>query len=226
MPPSHNPSPAFLRPPPPKEPTPSLSRLKGRGFVKNMVEKSASLEVTSPEGSPTPDKTLSLGRRQSSVLDRWQHNTGGSTPPPVISPKPMPLRKSFTADPGSPTSSSYSVPLKRESTGPVLKSKVSLPNLPTMRTGDSIGASSSVSESKYNGPQLGSAKTVITFIQPTKTGEQPATPPREHITGDADELGIRVRTRTTSGGLVQERGTAGLPAGTSGKPLSHVGSFW
>lgn len=226
--PSNNPSPAFLKPPASKEPTPSLSRLKGRGFVKNMVEKSASLEVTSPEGSPTPDKGFSSspGRRQSTVLDRWQHNTGNGAPPPVISPKPMPLRKSFTVDPGSPTSSSYSVPLKRDSTGPVLRSKASLPLLPTMKTGESVGASSTVSESKYNGPQLGSAKTVITYIQPTKTGEQPVSPHREHITGDADELGIRVRTRTTSGGLVQERGAAGLPAGTAGKPLSHVGSFW
>ncbi|KAI0743870.1 hypothetical protein C8Q80DRAFT_1107264 [Daedaleopsis nitida] len=220
LPASQNPSPAFLKPPPSKEPTPSLSRLKGRGFVKNMVEKSATLEATSPESSPTPDKTFSSGRRQSSVLDRWQRTGGSATPPPVISPKPMPMRKSFTADPGSPTSSSYSVPLKYDSPGPVLRSKASLPLLPTMRTGDSIGASS-MSESTYNGPKLGSAKTVITFIQPTKTGDQPVSPPREHITGEADELGMRTRTRTTSGGLVQERGAAGLRAELAGKPLSH-----
>ncbi|KAI0695962.1 hypothetical protein C8T65DRAFT_664443 [Cerioporus squamosus] len=222
MPPSHNASPAFLRPPPSKEPTPSLSRLQGRGFVKNMVEKTVS--ITSPESSPTPDKTLSPGRRQSSVLDRWHHTGSGTpTPPPVISPKPMPLRKSFTVDPAqtSPTTSSYSVPLKRDSTGPVLRSKTSLPLLPTMKTGDSVGGFSSVSESAYNGPKLGSAKTVVTYIQPTKTGDEPSQPVQTHRTGEVDELGMRVRTRTTSGGLVQERGAAGLPEGTSGKPLSH-----
>ncbi|RDX50089.1 hypothetical protein OH76DRAFT_481347 [Lentinus brumalis] len=222
MPPSHNASPAFLRPPPAKEPTPSLSRLQGRGFVKNMVEKTVT--VTSPEGSPTPDKTHTPGRRQSSVLDRWHHTGDGvSTPPPMISPKPMPLRKSFTVDPAqtSPTASSYSVPLKRDSTGPVLRSKTSLPLLPTMKTGDSVGGFSSVSESAYNGPKLGSAKTVVTYIQPTKTSDEPSPPLQTHRTGDVDELGMRVRTRTTSGGLVQERGAAGLPEGTSGKPLSH-----
>ena len=227
MPPSHNPSPAFLKPPPAKEPTPSLSRLQGRGFVKNMVEKSSS--IVSPESSPSPDKSLSPGgRRQSSVLDRWQHTGSGTPTPPVISPKPMPLRKSFTVDPAqtSPTASSYSVPLKRDSTGPALKSKTSLPLLPTMRTGDSVGGFSFVSESAYNGPKLGSAKTVITFIQPTKTGDEPSPPLQIQRTGEADELGMRVRTRTTSGGLVQERGAAGLPEGTSGKPLSHVRSFW
>ncbi|RPD78315.1 hypothetical protein L226DRAFT_567972 [Lentinus tigrinus ALCF2SS1-7] len=223
MPPSHNPSPAFLKLPPAKEPTPSLSRLQGRGFVKNMVEKTAS--IVSPESSPIPDKSLSPGgRRQSSVLDRWQHTGSGTpTPPAVISPKPMPLRKSFTVDPAqtSPTASSYSVPLKRDSTGPLLKSKTSLPLLPTMKTGDSVGGFSSVSESAYNGPKLGSAKTVITYIQPTKTGDEPSPPLQTHRTGDVDELGMRVRTRTTSGGLVQEQGAAGLPEGTSGKPLSH-----
>ncbi|KAI1796359.1 hypothetical protein LXA43DRAFT_1157380 [Ganoderma leucocontextum] len=224
MPPSQNPSPAFLKPPSEKQPTPSLSRLQGRGFVKNIVGR----EVTSPDSSPTPDRSFtSPGRRQSSVLDRWQYSAGGSaTPPPVISSKPIPIRKSFTADPASmgstsPTTSSYSIPLKNEGSRPVLRSKSSLPSIPTMLTGNSVGASSTVSESGYNGPKLGSAKTVITFVQPTKTGDQPptASPPSAPV---VDELGMRVRTRTISGGLVQERGQAGLPAGApAGQPLSH-----
>ncbi|KAM5531859.1 hypothetical protein V8D89_014489 [Ganoderma adspersum] len=223
MPPSHNPSPAFLKPPSEKQPTPSLSRLKGRGFVKNMVGR----EVTSPDGSPTPDRTLtSSGRRQSSVLDRWQHTGGSATPPPVISPKPITMRKSFTTDPSltgstSPTASSYSIPLKGEGSRPVLRNKSSLPSIPTMFTGSSVGGFSSASESGYNGPKLGSAKTVITFVQPNKTGDElpTASPP---ATQEIDELGIRVRTRTISGGLVQERDRAGVPAGApAGRPLSH-----
>ena len=95
-----------------------------------------------------------------------------------------------------------------------------------MFTGNSIGASSSVSESGYSGPKLGSSKTVITFIQPSKTGDQPpAVLPAS--APEVDELGLRVRTRTTSSGLIQERGEAGLPVGTpKGQPLSHVRSFW
>ncbi|KAJ8468524.1 hypothetical protein ONZ51_g9590 [Trametes cubensis] len=223
MPPSHNPSPAFLKPPPAKEPTPSLSRLQGRGFVQNMVKKTSELAVISPESSPTPDRKDPTGKRQSSVLDRWQFsNATGS--PPVISPKPMPLRKSFTVDPGSPTTSTYSAPLKSDNTGRTLKSKSSLPSLSTMRTGDSVAGPSSMSESGA-GPRglLGSSKTVITYIQPAKTGDPPIPqPPRSEVSAapDVDELGMRVRTRTTSSGLVQERGAAGLPP-SSGQPLSH-----
>ncbi|KAI9066572.1 hypothetical protein FKP32DRAFT_355404 [Trametes sanguinea] len=225
MPPSQNPSPAFLKPPPAKEPTPSLSRLQGRGFVQSIVKKTVEKAATAPE-SPTPERKDSAGKRQSSVLERWQFSspTGTPSPPPVISPKPVPMRKSFTADPTSPTTSTYSAPLRGENTGRILKSKSSLPSLPTMRTGDSMAGPSSMSESGYAGPRpmLGSSKTVITYIQPSKTGEQPAPRPAEPQTGapDVDELGMRMRTRTTSGGLVQERGAAGLPA-TSGKPLSH-----
>ncbi|KAI0633313.1 hypothetical protein C8Q77DRAFT_1057913 [Trametes polyzona] len=224
MPPSQNPSPAFLKPPPAKEPTPSLSRLQGRGFVQNMVKKTSELSAT-PEGSPTPDRKDG-GRRQSSVLDRWQFSnaTGSPAPPPVISPKPIPMRKSFTADPSSPTTSSYSVPLKADNTGRTLKSKSSLPTLPTMRTGNSAVGPSSMSESGYGGPhpKLGSAKTVITYIQPARTGDQPIPQYMQHedSTPDVDELGMRTRTRTTSGGLVQERGALGLPA-KAGQPLSH-----
>ena len=233
MPPSQNPSPAFLKPPPEKQPTPSLSRLQGRGFVKKVVEKSASLEVGSPESSPTPERSFTpSGKKQSSVLDRWQRGAGSSsTPPPVISPKPIPMRKSFTADPASststsPTTSSYSIPLKGDDFRQGLKPKSSMPSLQTMFTGNSIGASSSVSESGYSGTKLGSSKTVITFIQPSKTGDQPPTV-LPASAPEVDELGLRVRTRTTSSGLIQERGEAGLPVGTpKGQPLSHVRSFW
>ncbi|KAI0645465.1 hypothetical protein C8Q79DRAFT_1001065 [Trametes meyenii] len=223
--PSQNPSPAFLRPPPAKEPTPSLSRLQGRGFVQNMVKKTSEITTSSPQALSTPDRADTPGRRQSSVLDRWQFSspTGTPTPPPVISPKPLPLRKSFTEGPSSPTTSSYSIPLKADNTGRTLKSKSSLPALPTMRTGDSVSGPSSMSESGYSGPRiLGSAKTVITYIQPSKTGDQPIPQYTQSDVGapGVDELGMRVRSRTTSGGLAQERGAAGHPP-TSSAPLSH-----
>lgn len=163
------------------------------------------------------------------MLDRWQHTGPDSpTPPPVISPKPMTMRKSFTVEPAqtSPTTSSYSVPLKRDGTGtaPVLRSKSSMPTLPTMRTGYSVSAASTVTDPNFQA-WLGSSKTVVTYVQFNKTGD--ASPPASQSASlEVDELGLRVRTRTTSGGLVQERGQAGMPADAAGKPLSHVRSFW
>ncbi|KAF8210398.1 hypothetical protein K438DRAFT_1809615 [Mycena galopus ATCC 62051] len=77
---SQNPSLAFLRPPPQKDPTPSLSRLQGRGFVQNMVKASSQLE--SPTSSPSPEKNRpTSGRKSASVLDRWP------SPAPAASPR-------------------------------------------------------------------------------------------------------------------------------------------
>ncbi|KAH9940487.1 uncharacterized protein BXZ73DRAFT_42698 [Epithele typhae] len=216
MPPSHNPSPAFLKPPQEKGPTPSLSRLKGRGFVKNMVEKSAALEnIFPPEVPPLPERILSPTKRQSTgaVLDRWQPVSTPS-PPPVVSPKPSPMRKSLTTEPAqvSPTTATYTVPLKRENTAPATVPTLSKKSsMPTMKPGEQPV------DPNFTG-WLGSSKTVITYVEPTKTGEQQHAPLSEQRT-EVDELGMRVRPRTTSGGLVQERGEAGMPA--AGKPLSH-----
>lgn len=90
------PSPAFLRPPPQKDPTPSISRLQGRGFVQSMVKVSQQLER-----SPTPDgDSRQASGRRASVLERWQPNLAASPPPPV-SPTPKSVRRSVTVDPVS-----------------------------------------------------------------------------------------------------------------------------
>ncbi|KAJ7251553.1 hypothetical protein B0H12DRAFT_1234182 [Mycena haematopus] len=77
---SQTPSLAFLRPPPQKDPTPSLSRLQGRGFVQNMVKVSS--QLASPTPSPSPEKNRSTSGRKSSVLDRWPGSAPAASPPP------------------------------------------------------------------------------------------------------------------------------------------------
>ncbi|TFK54070.1 hypothetical protein OE88DRAFT_1675469 [Heliocybe sulcata] len=210
--PSQRPSPAFLKPPPEKQPTPSLSRLKGRGFVQSIVRASTELTQATtgspPPKTPPPQEKGSGGRRLSNVLDRWPaaSNTGASSPPPSVSPKPSPMRKSFTAD---PTVSSHTTgPTTREPqiikpmpTGRSLKSAPSLPNI-AAKAGES------------DAPALGSSNTMISYIKPVKTGDAPptsrptSTPPRE-----TDEMGVRVKNHRTGGSVAV--------AASSGKPLSH-----
>ncbi|KAL4253516.1 hypothetical protein ABKN59_002115 [Abortiporus biennis] len=271
IPASQSPSPAFLRPPPAKDPTPSISRLQGRGFVRNMVLASSQLEAESvvpiSTGSPSRygEDNNQSGRRPSSVKDRWQFDSNKSrTSPPIISPKPIPMRKSKTVDhsnvASSVTSSSptptYSPPspnvIKADHTGKSLKSVASLPSisLPPMSSsnGRSSGSSSkaksdigvdhSPSASRY--AVLGSSTTMISYIKPTKTGDNPPTsaPPSRpasrssrKTTPEVDELGMKVlsksRSRSRSRSVVSfapdehDHSHVGSRDAESGAPLSH-----
>ena len=75
--PPTNPSPAFLKPPPPKEERPSITRLQGRGFVEKQVKASERLSSTPEEvgkvHQPTPTE------KKLSVLERWP-GEGGKKP--------------------------------------------------------------------------------------------------------------------------------------------------
>jgi hypothetical protein len=80
--PPTNPSPAFLKPPPPKEERPSITRLQGRGFVERQVQVSAKLSSTPEETSKIQRPTSS--DRKLTVLERWpgevKDKSSGSTP--------------------------------------------------------------------------------------------------------------------------------------------------
>ncbi|KAJ6625514.1 hypothetical protein B0H10DRAFT_613833 [Mycena sp. CBHHK59/15] len=161
---SQTPSPAFLRPPPQKDPTPSLSRLQGRGFVQNMVKVSSQLDSsTSSPSNPTPEKNRPTSGRKSSVLDRWP----GSNVSPPASPNPIPVRRSKTVEPttpvGSPSVKSGQMSKSYSDNG---KARQDESNAPGERV-----------------PGLGSASTMV-IIQPKvpnidehgfKRGDEPAT---------------------------------------------------
>ncbi|CCM06207.1 uncharacterized protein FIBRA_08451 [Fibroporia radiculosa] len=196
---SPNPSFAFLRPPPAKDPTPSISRLQGRGFVKSMVQASGQFSAESPSTPPLPDKRDSGSKKQPSVLDRWQNSSPGSPSPspPIISPKPVAMRKSRTVDPTVSTPE-FTPPrlVKPDYTGRSLKSVASLPSMQQADARSSAG--SDVGKDGRRTPGLGSSKTMISYIKPIKTGDRPPTaspPPRSRATspsGDVDELGMRL----------------------------------
>lgn len=257
--PSNVASPAFLKPPPSKDPTPSISRLQGRGFVQSMVRASSQLEAASSvPSSPSQNSNRSEPVRKPTVLDRWQHDSGKSSPP-IISPKPISMRKSHTADVSFPVASNSQAAsppkiIKPEYTGRSLKSTASTPSMShaymSSRAQSDVGTET---PSRLQG--LGSGNTMISYIKPVKTGDQPITastpsrpasrqsrPPSRPPSAAAqsrkgspepevDELGMR-RPRTRSigadrrGGPVREALVESHATGGSGQALSHVRSFW
>lgn len=259
--PSQVASAAFLKPPPPKDPTPSISRLQGRGFVQSMVRASSQLEAGSgAPGSPSQSSGRPESARKSTVLDRWQHDKPGSSSPPIISPKPVSMRKSHTTDDSSPSGSSthaVSPPriVKPDYTGRSLKSAASTPSMSHAYMSSKAQSDiSSDTPSRLQG--LGSGNTMISYIKPIKTGDQPVTasvapsrpasrqsrPPSRPPSAaahsrkgspepDVDELGVR-RPRARSIGAdrrgwpVREALVEPHATGGSGQPLSHVRSFW
>ena len=194
-------SPAFLRPPvtsSTKDPTPSISRLQGRGFVQSVVQASGRLEagagaVKSTFISPVPtiSETRDKGARRASVLDRWQPamNNAGTPSPPPQSPK------SFLPNRGRVTDTWQPAEVKRHDTGRSLKSAVSLPAMPKTPS----GRTSTLPESN----NLGSSTTMLSYIKPTKTGDDPV----------VDELGVKA-----------DASEARVPSSPS-KRLSHVRAF-
>ena len=250
---------AFLRPPPTKDPTPSISRLQGRGFVQNMVRSNGqpqgpALSSTSPSANATPEKDRDTPRK-ASVLDRWQFN---NSPAPIIAPKPVPLKKSRTIDSSATPVSTSPVPTpfnpvaaKRDASERSLKSRTSLPSIahaaaseaaarPASAKNDVPDASPPISQKRG----LGSSMTMISYIKPLKTGDNPPTngPPsrpssrasRSRPTTpshEVDEMGLRVRSRSRPRSVGFTDDVEVIPAGfsaggASGKPLSHVRSVW
>jgi hypothetical protein len=198
------PSPAFLRLSPQKDPTPSISRLQGRGFVQSMVKVSRRLE-SSPTSDGDSEHSRKASGRLASVLDRWQPNLPASPSPPV-SPTPKSMRRSATVDHVSATSDQQRAPIVASPKKLKLarsSSSLRQPNVEAVSSSDfTVGDNKS-----YKG--LGSATTLLVYKP------MPLSPPA------VDEFGLQNDTISNSGIYTSGK----LPA-SSGKPLSHVRSFW
>ncbi|KLO19554.1 hypothetical protein SCHPADRAFT_935342 [Schizopora paradoxa] len=234
-------SPAFLRPPPQKDLTPSLSRLQGRGFVQSFVKLSSELESAASvnsSASNTPEKSSPAPTKKPSVLDRWQPQS--SSP---HSPSAPPLRKAKTFDSSLSTDSPQPSPT---SPTPLSKPKeqvksASLPDKPIGSQSSMFTAAKNPRPDMSQAPDagLGSSNTLFSYIKPTKTGDNPPTDERaldadsnvdaiSFAGSGVDELGMRtIRPRTKSNPSIpagQERARikseASMPA-PSGRPLSH-----
>ncbi|KAF9819179.1 hypothetical protein IEO21_02350 [Rhodonia placenta] len=234
LPSTSNPSPAFLKATPPKEPTPSISRLQGRGFVRSMVQATSQLTAASPSSPSLPERKDFGGKKVAPVLDRWQNNSTSSPAPspPIISPKPVAMRKSRTTD-SSADSPEFTPPrlVKSDYTGRSLRSVPSLPSI--HYTGASSAPSASASDVGRDGrrtPGLGSSSTMLSYIKPIKTGDRPPTsapptPSRSRAASpEVDELGRRRRSKGRSKSRSKSRDTSRMreEIPTTGKSLSHL----
>ena len=242
---SKHPSPAFLKPAQQKDLTPSLSRLQGRGFVQSLVKLSGELEAASASsggsigGTPEKDRVVTP-KKQTSVLDRWQPQQQQDLNSSPYSPPP--LRKVRTFDSPTPPSQAANVstvgianaqpkrtPSPHKSSLPDSQSNAPAPMFaPKVKSTVYVDPSPSPSL-----PGLGSSNTLISYIKPTKTGDNPPTESPETTsqvkasnsdTG-VDELGMRRRTESAPSAITKissqpSSQLASLPP--TGRRLNHV----
>jgi hypothetical protein len=134
---SHAPPSAFLRAPAEKAATPSLSRLKGRGFVQSMVRTSTELEAMTSGSSPgSAEKTRPAVPAKKNILDRWPIAQPASPTPAAKSPPVRQIRHSMYGDVSRPTIPPASIQPMRTGTIPLsngsgygLMKKKSLPQI-------------------------------------------------------------------------------------------------
>ncbi|KAG8963704.1 hypothetical protein FRC03_002676 [Tulasnella sp. 419] len=112
--------PAFIRPSFQRDPTPSLTRLQGRGFVAERVKAGAGFGSTSSTSSNAPasdSPPSSVKTRKSNVLDRWPAavaNTNTEPPPKALPvPKPLPKHTWPVEQPSTPRTNEPTTPTTR-----------------------------------------------------------------------------------------------------------------
>ena len=175
IPSTYMPSPAFQKPLSQKDPTPSISRLQGRGFVQSMVKVSAELETSSPATPPSSGKSRPASGRKNTVLDRWQPSMQVDTSPTrPTSSHPDIMRRSTTFNTTKTTSDNLNVSTHATGSSRTLKSVASLPSLVKVKTPEEIDRPSAeptrIDESLVHEklPGLGSASTMV-VIKPSKS---------------------------------------------------------
>ena len=217
---SSSPSPAFLKTPPPKEPTPSISRLKGRGFVQSVVQKSD--ESKSTISGNTAD---TAGKKKPSVLDRWppaSSSPSASTSAPVSLDTRSGSEKSSTGI--RPTPAAKPV---QPANAKLLQQKTNVP--PNPPANSSKPSTQPLSSSSPGSSTLGSSNTLISYIKPNKTGDQAlateeASLPMEVTTefSGVDELGMRPKIAAKPFGQFEAGNGLSKANIPYGKPLTHV----
>lgn len=218
---------AFLRPRTnsAKDPTPSISRLQGRGFVQSVVRASEAGSqarpvsvknvLSSPSQFSVEGDLREKFTRRASVLDRWQ--PGMNTAPPSPSHRMSSPTRSQIGDLRQGQDNSKIV---THDTGRSIRSAVSMSAIPMM----AVNKSDAMSEQGVD-KKLGSASTKITLIKPARTGDSPPVPV-------VNELGIKkggltmtevvtkdIKERERTIPSIPRLGMSGSPS--SGKPLSH-----
>jgi hypothetical protein len=164
-----------LHPPKEKDPTPSISRLKGRGFVQSMVKASSALEAAASSTKPEVGK-FSPSKRSSPVASRWKPEPPlPSSSRPAPTPTPTNFRKSWTPSAASTPSMQKTVAQRKSwTTSEPLKIEESERERP-VRASDqqSTNRSARVVESHHTG-RSGHA------VEHQQTGQSTRVPGAEH----------------------------------------------
>lgn len=225
------PSPAFNKVSPSKDPTPSISRLQGRGFVQNMVRASSQLE-TSNKPMPSPPVSRPTNMRKSTVLDRWQPTSVPPSPSPASVPRQTsPVRKAFSeiaVKTDTSARSHTSSPATPSPTAKILRTKRSrgLLHPDPLSAPEPLSPRSASIAEKMLPPEgtsgFGSATTMVVYKPKTP---EPRAPPEESPPAvSVDELGVRRDTSSDNKGKARFSIPSELP-NSNGKPLNHVRSF-
>lgn len=164
-----------LYPPKEKDPTPSISRLKGRGFVQSMVKASSALEAaaagsTVPEvGKPSPSK------RSPPVASRWKPELSqSSSSQPTTTPVSTNFRKSWTPPAATPSMQRTTTQRKSWTTSEPLKfEEFEREHLPRAADQHSASRSVRVVESHNTGRS-------VNAVGPQHTGQCPRAPEAEN----------------------------------------------
>lgn len=170
---------ASLHPQKEKDPTPSISRLKGRGFVQSMVKASSVLEAAAA-GSATPEAgKLSPAKSSPSNSNRWKLESSCSSPSQPGTSVPTNYRKSWTP---SATTPSLRTVTQRKSWTTLEPQKVedSLRERPARALGQQSASSVRVVESHHIGRPTHATEHQRVGQSPLMPGsEQTEHPPRK-----------------------------------------------
>ena len=162
-----------LYPPKEKDPTPSISRLKGRGFVQSIVKASSALEAAAV-GTVVPEVgKLSPAKSSPSVASRWKPESSQSSPSqPATTPVPTHFRKSWA--PSAATSSPQWAATQRKSWSTLEPQKVeeSVRESPTGVLEQQSASSVRLVESHHTGRSTRA-------VEREHTGHSPQVPPPE-----------------------------------------------
>ncbi|KAH9040635.1 hypothetical protein EDB85DRAFT_1924378 [Lactarius pseudohatsudake] len=191
-----------LHPPKEKDPTPSISRLKGRGFVQSMVKVSSVLEAAAAGSTTSETGGLGPTKRSSLVADRWKREPSASAIPPPTATygrKNVAQRKSWAAS--EPLKAEDERPLRAlvqqntgrstctveaqtgrstragEQSSKVLEAQHtgrSIRKVPSLPSLSTPSRPSTPPPSSPGGHGIGSSSTMFSYIKPTKTGDDPA----------------------------------------------------
>ncbi|KAF6760294.1 hypothetical protein DFP72DRAFT_1063353 [Ephemerocybe angulata] len=225
--PSVAPSPAFQKVALPKDVTPSISRLQGRGFVQNMVKASLTLESHSAPNSTTAspaEKPRPTPVKKGSVLDRWQAAESSDAAVPCShqsSPtfNTTPIRRAATTEP-QPLASGRPTQNAPHQASPYLRpASARPPSAPPAEEPLSPRSTARMMDMMAPGRNMGSATTM--FVEKTTVDELGVKRPPSRGSSRGSMVQARAAALDSNSNSANHHSrTSELPAPT-GKPLIH-----